>query len=123
MVNKQMIDHHIFPEISFNVDGCPTEESLKMLETYDFSYMIDNEEAFHKFMEHLRKYWNWGNTMVKRIGDVWLFSTGGWSGNEAIVDSLLRNFWFKSFFFLAYRRGGQYVFGRDVRKVWFQFKE
>lgn len=58
--------------------------------------------------------WNWGDTMAvlkrKRDGNLVLrLATGGWSGNEEIIATLMKTpFWFVCW--QMSQRGGLYVF-------------
>ena len=112
-----------FPPITFDSEGYPTEEALEALAAWEPPDGMWTEEIFHAFMEHIRRAWWHGDALMEREGDVWFVSTGGWSGNEELVDALLRNVLFRALYFAAYRRGGHYVFCRDANRVWFTVEE
>lgn len=86
-------------------DGYPTDETLRAITDWD---AIKNP---HGLMEFIRPYWEIYGSM-KRRGSVYRLATGGWSGNEDIIDAMhagpMMIFWESS------RRGRLHVY--DVLK-------
>ncbi len=84
----------------------PTEKELRQIkkwksETYDFM----------PFMDFIESIWHWPDWGFKRKGRAFWLSTGGWSGNEDIVDAMMSNrclFW--SLCWMSSKRGGHYKF-------------
>lgn len=86
----------------------PTEEELKRIELFDLS-----KEGVDNFIDFLESIiWNpdWcfklSGKRVLRIQ----FHTGGWSGNESIINSLQKNFIFWSMCWRRHDVGGHYWF-------------
>ena len=86
-----------------DADGYPTDEELKCIREWPM------EKGWTNLLAFVRGCWwaaDWGWT---EEGNVYCISTGGWSGNEAIISALHENFfwvicWEES------RRGGHYKF-------------
>ena len=81
----------------------PTEETLKQIEEMDC-------KDFHAFMDFIHNEWEFADWGWKRDGDVYYISTGGWSGNEDLIQSMRKNFMFWMLFWQQSRRGGHYIF-------------
>ena len=90
-------------------DEYPTDEELEAIRLYE-------GDAAGMF-ELLKPIWHWG------IRDEWIdgsrlfLATGGWSGNESIIEALKGNFVFWMMNWYQSRRGGAYWFRFD-RKDW-----
>jgi hypothetical protein len=52
----------------------------------------------------------WADRQVRRRGRRWSISTGGWSGNESLIEALQRNHIFWSLCWMKSERGGHFVF-------------
>jgi hypothetical protein len=61
-------------------------------------------------MEHIEDYWNEYGRIWKEGGQ-WHLATGGWSGNEDILECISTNHIFWSLHWQSSARGGKYVFG------------
>lgn len=104
--------------IEWTADGYPTEASLNRLRRA----LADGDvkKAARAFYGALRenRYGNCGPERVEVRGetmDVWGYHTGGWSGNEAIIQVLSGSiFW--NMFLERYDRGGHYYF--DLPPEW-----
>ena len=60
-------------------------------------------------IEFIQSIWHWGDDYVMLKGDKFELHTGGWSGNEDIVDALMGTmFWMLCW--ESSRRGGHYYF-------------
>ena len=87
----------------------PTQQEIDLLKMYSGYEFNDNGYDFEKLLELLKSIWwapDWG---FKQYGDKIELHTGGWSGNEEIIE-ILR----KSLFWVLYweksERGGHYYF-------------
>lgn len=85
-------------------DGYPTDLCLMQIESYDLT-----ERGVEPLLKLLESVWHFGDWGFKRDGDKLELHTGGWSGNEDIIYSLKKNF-FWAFFWESSRRGGHYYF-------------
>ena len=108
------------PEPTFDRDGYPTDETLDAIEKWhhldatgclDFVkaawYYQDND--FHELRPHeLRMVYapDFGEEQPKFLR----LATGGWSGNEALVGALERNFVVYSLTWRLSSRGGLHIF-------------
>ena len=88
---------------SFDKDGYPTEATLDVIRNWVGSYS--------GLMEFCAEAWH-DDVPVTQDGQVWRFSTGGWSGNEDIISALYEAdgslFWMTCW--RKSERGGRYVF-------------
>jgi hypothetical protein len=88
----------------FDKDGYPTEETLKFIEEYE------EPEAPVQLIEFLLSAWHWPDYAKWEPPNLELH-TGGWSGNEMLIQALQSS---KSLFWLFYwqksERGGHYYF-------------
>jgi hypothetical protein len=102
-----------------DVDGYPTEASLRRIRKWDF------EDGYRPMMEFVRSIWwaaDWGwhesgrrpaeiHTATHRAGSrYYQISTGGWSGNESIIGALEANHMFMALCWERSRKGGHYLF-------------
>ena len=93
-------------------DGYPTEEFLTTIETWDwkngFEALLDYALKGHIYPTYWEK---------EDREDHWLYSvsTGGWSGNEAILCALRANTMFWMQCWLQSKRGGHFQF--SVKKT------
>ncbi len=99
-----------FPYNYKDVDGYPTKELLEWIESYDPQVL-----PFEDFAKMLRRCWwmaDWGFKLKrKRSGKRILeLHTGGWSGNEDIIDALRKNIFFFPMTWRKTYAGGHYYF-------------
>jgi hypothetical protein len=88
------------------VNEYPSDEVLEQIKTMPC-------DDFHAFMDFIKSHWHfveWGWT---REGNVYYLSTGGWSGNEDIIDTMSENKIFCLMYRQQSRRGWHFVFGRS----------
>ena len=84
----------------------PTEKELIKVITWE-----PNDWDFMSFMDFIKSIWwmvDWG---FKQKGRIFWLSTGGWSGNEEIIDTMQKNenlFW--TVCWQSSKRGGHYRF-------------
>jgi len=98
--------------IEWDEDGYPTEESLDRLEKELNSK--DFHRAIKAFYEALKEnfYDYCGSNKIEINGEtveVWAYHTGGWSGNESIIN-VLKKSWVFDLLLIRYDRGGHYYF-------------
>jgi len=95
-------------EPELDEDGYPTEKTLETIRNWsNLSY--EGQIALLNFAQDA---WSYPSRVGTQAGNaiVYWFSTGGWSGNEDIVEALMENnifwllCWYKS------KRGGYYEF-------------
>lgn len=89
-------------------DGYPTQAALDAVEHWPHG-------EYRELMERIRTIWylaSWGWSEEDRgnEGVRYALSTGGWSGNESIIDALSRNQLFWANCWVSSRRGGHHVF-------------
>jgi len=106
-------------EPTFDADGYPTEETLKVIREWPFR----EEPDFRGLLAYVRKAWKYAD------GDGWhgwdeedatdhldkpcrrySISTGGWSGNEDLIAALRKHPIFWILCWQRSERGGHFVF-------------
>jgi len=105
-------------------DEYPTTSELKQIKDWDINDFIN----LLSFIEDL--WWSpdwgfkmeWGKDRLNNKRPVILLElhTGGWSGNEDIIYSLLENRMFKSLWYTQWNRGGHYRFEINPYSVGFE---
>lgn len=85
----------------------PTEDDLKRIEEWD---AIKDAQGLIDFISELWSYPDY----FKRECEVLELHTGGWSGNESVIEALEKNLMFYALFWQKSERGGHYYF--TVRK-------
>ena len=102
-------------EPEFDRDGYPTEETLKVISKW--------KDTYPRWIEYVTKAWMWPERIREEVTDdvfsegaiVLKFSTGGWSGNESIINAMRENmYWF--LFWRSSRRGGHYELKRASKE-------
>lgn len=86
----------------------PTESDLDQITTWQTA----EGKHFHDLFDFIRSVWwcpDWGFNFDEKTATYHL-STGGWSGNEDIIEATQKNFIFWSLWWESTRRGGHYVF-------------
>lgn len=95
-------------------NGYPINQELEKIKNWDFKDPIG-------LLKYIERLWFFPDRFVltgKRVLRLYL-STGGWSGNESIIEALKQNlFWY--FWWQKSQRGGHYwfkikLFKREVR--------
>lgn len=81
----------------------PTPEELRELED------ADNAHTLREILELAIELWGECGVIRKR-GNTVVFITGGWSGNEDIINALGKNFMFWSSCWCASYAGGKHIF-------------
>lgn len=89
----------------------PSDEALEKIEQWPVSGTADLRALF----DFVRTLWLWPDWGWIEKGSRFDISTGGWSGNEDIIDALEKNFMFWSLCWVQSRRGGHYQF--ELREI------
>lgn len=103
-------------------DGYPTEEELATIEKWDAAPSFD----FMPLVRHVQDLWSYPHYFsVDEDGQcedasgakchVVEMSTGGWSGNESLLEALSNNNLFWSFCWYSSKRGGHHVFHVPIK--------
>lgn len=110
--------------MALDADGYPLEESLKAIEKFDLleglkgSDLIPGRsynENLYRLLSLVRESMKWANSTtvssfrVRKSGRLYLI-TGGWSGNEDVIDALGKCFLFWSQHWERSLRGGHFTF-------------
>jgi hypothetical protein len=98
-------------------DGYPTAAAEKTIAAWSYT-------DFRGLMEYVRQAWHFGDwgwnesdeTIDGKAVRRYNISTGGWSGNETLIDALQDNRLFWMMCWQQSRRGGHYVFEIRERK-------
>lgn len=87
-------------------DGYPTDEELERVRTWD----VQDPAGCFDFIKSLWWAPDWGWQEESESGRRrYHLSTGGWSGNESLIDAMQGNFLW-TLTWQSSRRGGHYVF-------------
>jgi hypothetical protein len=73
-------------------------------------WYISDIEDFRDLMSYIENIWVFGDWGFRQDGDTYQLNTGGWSGNEEIIQALRENTIFWIFYWEQSHRGGHYVF-------------
>ena len=92
-------------EPTFDKDGYPTEETLRTIR----EWKIKDMESARELINFCRGMWYWPKLAPYKNGR-YEFHTGGWSGNESIIEAMQDNHLFWLLCWLESRRGGHYKF-------------
>ena len=96
-------------EIMLDSDGYPTEDTLNAICSYDLvAHSLDG------LLKLVQENWYYPDRFDRYSrGKKLYLSTGGWGGNEEVVDALQRNLIFWPLYWWKSQRGGHY---------WFEFR-
>jgi len=72
-------------EASFDKHGYPTEETLRTIREWPFEGKVEDLLLF------VRDAWYYGERAKNVRPGIWTFSTGGWSGNEDLLEALYQS--------------------------------
>ena len=98
-----------------DIDGYPDEESLEAIRNWDIQ-----KQGVDGLLELVRENTNWADRQIGLSGKHVLrfeYHTGGWSGNEEVIDALQQNFMFWATSWVKHTAGGHYYF--KIRKKQF----
>jgi hypothetical protein len=95
-------------------DRYPTNDELKQIREWQY------EDDYEKLAEFVCEIWNWpefGATFRDWAKDDFdmpyrelRLATGGWSGNESIINALYNNMMFRMLCWYSNHRGGLHIF-------------
>lgn len=96
-----------------DADGYPTKEELETIEKWD-CLDLPGWFAFIKSVWWMAE-WGWheadeANKLTLTTDRVFSISTGGWSGNEEIIEAMKKNRFAWYFSWWSSMRGGHFVF-------------
>ena len=89
-------------------DGYPDEKSIQEIADWDIG-----ELGLGGLFDLIEENTNWSDRQIQRRGKrviYYEYHTGGWSGNEDVIDALRRNVFFWACFWQKSTRGGHYYF-------------
>lgn len=83
----------------------PTRKELKTIRKWPITTRKDTVDL----LAYIKDIWERWGFFTKRGSTYWL-STGGWSGNEEIIEAMKENAMFWMLCWYSSKRGGHYVF-------------
>ena len=95
--------------------GYPEECELAKISAWQVK-----QDDMKAFLDYLESKWHWPDSGFKLTGKKVLrleLHTGGWSGNEEVIDALEKNWIFWTLSWMSSHRGGHYYF-RIKLKNW-----
>ena len=93
----------------FDSNGYPTDETIRAIEQWE-------PRDFDGLFAFIEAAWNDCGSVIS-IGDQVSLVTGGWSGNEEIVDALGRNRIADMLYWESSHRGGLHVYKNRIREA------
>lgn len=94
--------------MALDSDNYPDEQSLKRITEWDLS-----TQDIYGLLDLIQDNTNWADRQIEISGKRvirFVYHTGGWSGNEDVINSLRCNHFFWSLFWEKSIRGGHYYF-------------
>ena len=96
-------------------DNYPDEVSLKQIEHWDIL-----TQPIEGLLSLIEENTNWADRQIERRGKrviYYTYHTGGWSGNEDVIEALQRNSLFWAMFWRKHIKGGHYYFRIIPRRL------
>jgi len=87
-------------------DGYPTEEELEKIRNWSIVY----REDIHEIFEYISTIWWSTRDLFIKQDKTYILHTGGWSGNEEIINAMIQNTFLWMFSWYSSKRGGHYEF-------------
>lgn len=81
----------------------PTEQELQKIKEWEPS-------DFHGLMQFVKSLWAFDAWGWSQNGDIYNISTGGWSGNEDVIEAMNSNVVWWMMYWQQSTRGGHYIF-------------
>ena len=95
----------------------PTEEQIKYIKEFDLL-----KKPVSELLDFIESIWEYGDWGFKKEPHKLELHTGGWSGNEDIIEALMHNFIFWSMYWNQTHRGGHYYFDDEMVSKELKFK-
>ncbi len=95
-------------------DNYPDEISLEEIKGWNVL-----EKGFEGLLNLIEENTNWADRQIARAGKHvirYMYHTGGWSGNEDVINAMKQNHLFWSLTWMKSTRGGHYYFKINKRK-------
>ncbi len=86
----------------------PPDKQLRTIKKWDLT-----KKPVSELLDYIEPLWEYPDRFVRKRHTLYL-STGGWSGNEDIIEALHYNFLFWSMYWFTSRRGGHYYFNDRI---------
>ena len=96
-----------------DADGYPTDEALDKIRDWDYKDAM----GWFDFIKTIWWAFEWGWTEEYGNASHLSISTGGWSGNEEIIDAMRKNHMLWNYTWYEHRRGGHYRFKISEKTV------
>ena len=96
-------------------DNYPDKKSLNEIKNWDIS-----KKGIDGLLDLIEENTNWADRQIERSGKNvirFVYHTGGWSGNEDVIEALQSNFLFWLMAWKKSIRGGHYYF-KIEKKQW-----
>ena len=96
-------------------DNYPDEVSLKEIKEWDIL-----KHGVQGLLDLIEDNTHWKDRQIHQTGKRVIryeYHTGGWSGNEDVIDALRHNFLFWLMFWEKTTKGGHYYFRIDLRRL------
>jgi hypothetical protein len=94
-------------EPTFDRDGYPTEETLEAIEKWPV-------ETIKEVFPFIAAAWYYPDCAREMRSGLWVFATGGWSGNESLMRAFEKNICsFSIGFYSLYVPGGLWIFALE----------
>ncbi len=98
----------------FNAQGYPTDEYLHFLKYFKPESIEEFEEFLIKILKPTWHYGDWGFKLKRPYRGIRRLElhTGGWSGNEMLIDAIKKNIYFTHVYmrYVMWKRGGHFYF-------------
>lgn len=106
-------------EPTFDSGEYPTEDTIKTIS----EWLIAGYSDCYELLDFVRKAWCYpeyfsiqcGVDVFEKACNKYHISTGGWSGNESLIQGMKENVIFWSMCWEQSRRGGHYIFELPIR--------
>ena len=96
--------------------GYPTKKELKTI----IEWEINSNKDVCALIEHIRAMWQYADVGYFELKGKHVLhlrlSTGGWSGNEDIINALQKNYVFWLLYWQKSKRGGHYWFRISLKR-------
>jgi hypothetical protein len=77
-------------------------------------WKIKTYSECHRLMDFVFSIWSYPDRCWRLPDGQYRLSTGGWFGNESIIEAMKGNYLFWTLFWQSSNRGGGYTFGESL---------